>query len=266
MMDHSVDHSKHTTEDWINVQESLKQKLILEDCFTWTISSPDMSSVENSRENNLKFIGGVDVSFLKEDPSMACAALVVVDAETLDVVHEEFDVVRLQIPYVPGFLAFREAPILQGLLDKMKQSAHPFYPQLLMVDGNGLLHPRGFGLACHVGVLVDLPAIGVGKNLHHVDGLTQSGVRKFFEAKENSDKDLICLVGKSGRVWGAAIRSTHGSTKPIYVSIGHCISLDSSIKIVKMCCKFRIPEPIRQADIRSRIFIQQFKGLSPMQK
>ena len=94
-----------------SVQESLKQKLILEDCFTWTISSPDMSSVENSRENNLKFIGGVDVSFLKEDPSMACAALVVVDAETLDVVHEEFDVVRLQIPYVPGFLAFREVRI-----------------------------------------------------------------------------------------------------------------------------------------------------------
>lgn len=67
-----------------------------------------MSSVEISRQNNLKFIGGVDVSFLKEDPSMACAALEVVDAKPLDVVHEEFVVVQLQIPYVPGFLAFRE--------------------------------------------------------------------------------------------------------------------------------------------------------------
>ncbi|KAJ0968679.1 hypothetical protein J5N97_021556 [Dioscorea zingiberensis] len=266
MEDHSFYKGGDTTEEWIKVQESLKQKLVLEDCFAWTISSPDASSVENATEHNLKFIGGVDVSFLKDDPSMACAALVIVDAKTLDVVHEEFDLVRLQIPYFPGFLAFREAPILLDLLDKMKQSAHPFYPQILMVDGNGLLHPRGFGLACHLGVLVDLPTIGVGKNLHHVDGLTQSGVKKFLEAKENCDKDLICLVGRSGQVWGAAMRSIHCSTKPIYVSTGHRISLDSSIKVVKMCCRFRVPEPIRQADIRSRVFIQKLKGPSPMHK
>ncbi|XP_018675379.2 uncharacterized protein LOC135582072 isoform X7 [Musa acuminata AAA Group] len=188
-------------------QESLKKKLVLEDDFAWGVPSQGLASGDGSTREKLKYIGGVDISFLKKDPSVSCGALVVLDADTMDVVHEEFEVTRLQVPYVPGFLAFREAPMLLGLLNKMKANAHPFYPQLLMVDGNGLLHPRGLGLACHLGILANLPTIGIGKN---------------------------------------AMRSILGSSKPIYVSIGHRISLDSAISIVKTCCKYRIPEPIRQ--------------------
>nr|XP_009420412.1 PREDICTED: endonuclease V isoform X3 [Musa acuminata subsp. malaccensis] len=227
-------------------QESLKKKLVLEDDFAWGVPSQGLASGDGSTREKLKYIGGVDISFLKKDPSVSCGALVVLDADTMDVVHEEFEVTRLQVPYVPGFLAFREAPMLLGLLNKMKANAHPFYPQLLMVDGNGLLHPRGLGLACHLGILAHLPTIGIGKNLHHVDGLTQSAVRQSLEARENYDKDLIFLTGKSGKTWGVAMRSILGSSKPIYVSIGHRISLDSAISIVKTCCKYRIPEPIRQ--------------------
>ncbi|XVF04395.1 hypothetical protein REPUB_Repub05bG0078600 [Reevesia pubescens] len=134
----------------------------------------------------------------------------------------------------------------------MKNNASPFYPQVVMVDGNGLLHPRGFGLASHLGVLVNIPTIGIGKNLHHVDGLTQFGVRKLLEAEENRANDIITLRGSSGIIWGAVMRSTQGLVKPIFVSIGHRVSLDIAIKIVKMTCKFCVPEPIRQADIRSR--------------
>ncbi|XP_038983958.1 endonuclease V isoform X3 [Phoenix dactylifera] len=247
-------------------QDLLKGKLIVEDDFTWIIPSHDSSSLEGFKTEKLKYIGGVDISFLKEDPSTACAALVILDADTLNVVHEEFDVTKLQIPYVPGFLAFREAPILLGLLDKLKHNAHPFYPQLLMVDGNGLLHPRGFGLACHLGVLANLPTIGIGKNLHHVDGLTQSCVRQCLEARENCDKDLIPLIGKSGNIWGVAMRSSPSSSKPIYISTGHRISLNSAIRIVKLSCKFRVPEPIRQADIKSKVFLQKFKGSAHLMK
>ncbi|KAI3837936.1 hypothetical protein MKW92_032290 [Papaver armeniacum] len=143
----------------------------------------------------------------------------------------------------------------------MKRQCSPFYPQCLMVDGNGLLHPRGFGLACHLGVTANIPTIGIGKNLHHVDGLTQSGVREFLEAEENCSKDLITLTGCSGRIWGAALRSTNDSLKPIYVSIGHRISLDSAIQLVRFTCKYRVPEPVRQADIRSRNFLQKNQGL-----
>ncbi|XP_010314807.1 endonuclease V isoform X2 [Solanum lycopersicum] len=195
--------------DWLRVQDSLKGKLITEDDFKWRLPTREK---EGSCEI-LKYVGGVDLSFSKDDSSIACGTLVVLDLTTQKVVYEDSSIVRLHIPYLPGFLAFREAPVLLELLDKMKNNAHCFYPQLLMVDGNGLLHPRGFGLACHIGVLADLPTVGVGKN---------------------------------------AMRSSEGSLKPIFISVGHRISLASAIAIVRMTCKFRVPEPIRQADIRSR--------------
>uniref|UniRef100_A0A0D3GJM0 Endonuclease V n=1 Tax=Oryza barthii TaxID=65489 RepID=A0A0D3GJM0_9ORYZ len=244
-------------QEWAKTQDMLKSKLILEDDFGWNLPSMGSNSDQSNANNkgNLKYIGGVDISFSKEDPSTACAALVVLDAGTLEVVHEEFDVVRLQVPYIPGFLAFREAPILLGLLEKMKTNNQHFYPQVLMVDGNGLLHPRGFGLACHLGVLADLPTIGVGKNLHHVDGLNQSELRRQLEAKENCNKELILLTGQSGTTWGAAMRSCPGLSKPIYISVGHRISLDSAIGIVKFCSNYRIPEPIRQKSIQQWVAI-----------
>lgn len=91
----------------LRTQDMLKSKLILEDDFVWRLPSVGSSSGEDARDK-FKYIGGTDISFLKEDPSTACAAVVVLDADTLEVVHEEFDVVRLQVPYIPGFLAFRE--------------------------------------------------------------------------------------------------------------------------------------------------------------
>ncbi|KAK4726008.1 hypothetical protein R3W88_030925 [Solanum pinnatisectum] len=233
--------------DWLRVQDSLKGKLITEDDFKWRLPTREK---EGSCEI-LKYVGGVDLSFSKDDSSIACGTLVVLDLTTHEVVYEDSSIVRLHIPYLPGFLAFREAPVLLELLDKMKNNAHCFYPQLLMVDGNGLLHPRGFGLACHIGVLADLPTVGVGKNLHHVDGLTQSTVRELLQAAD-SPEHVLPLIGDSRCTWGAAMRSSQGSLKPIFISVGHRISLATAIEIVRMTCRFRVPEPIRQADIRSR--------------
>lgn len=236
-------------QQWICEQESLKTKLILKDDFHWSIKT----STEITGSSPLRFVGGVDVSFSKVDPSMACAALVVLDLhQNLNVVYEDYNPVHLQIPYIPGFLAFREAPPIITLLQNMKNCCHPFYPQLLMVDGNGLIHPRGFGLACHLGVLAELPTIGIGKNLHHVGGLTRIDVKHLLEDKTIGKKDMVILTGDTGLTLGVAMRSKICSSKPIFVSIGHRISLDSCVKIVKVCCRFRIPEPIRQADIKSR--------------
>ncbi|KAL0557690.1 hypothetical protein IC582_006240 [Cucumis melo] len=208
-------------QNWIEAQDLLKKKLIKED------------DLEGNGDD-LKYVGGVDISFLKEDSSVAC------------------------VPYVPGFLAFREAPVLLELLERMKKRAPLLYPQLLMVDGNGILHPRGFGLASHLGVLANLPTIGIGKNLHHVDGLTQTSVRKLLSEGKNNDS-IITLKGISGSIWGVAMRSTVDSLKPLYVSIGHRVSLDTAIEIVKITCKYRVPEPIRQADIRSREYLRKFQ-------
>ncbi|KAL3650988.1 hypothetical protein CASFOL_007391 [Castilleja foliolosa] len=224
------------------IQESLKKQLITENGFNWSCET-------------LKYVGGVDLSFSKNHPSIACASLLVLDFQTLDVVYEDFAIVDLTVPYVPGFLAFREAPVLLELIEKMKKSAISSFPQVLMVDG--------FGLACHLGVLADLPTIGIGKSLHHVDGLTQTRVKQLLQANEDSSSDIIPLIGDSGSTLGAAMRSSEGSSKPIFISVGHRISLASAIEIVKVSCKYRVPEPIRQpnADIRSKSHLRKH-GLS----
>ncbi|KAB2080420.1 hypothetical protein ES319_A05G068200v1 [Gossypium barbadense] len=221
---------------WAEIQDTLKKRVITVDDFPWRLAS---QSESEPQQQQLKYVGGVDVSFSKEEPSMACGSLVVLDLlHDLRLVYQEYTCLSLDIPYIPGFLAFRE---------------------VLMVDGNGLLHPRGFGLASHLGVIANIPTIGVGKNLHHVDGLTQSGVRKLLEAEENKAKGIITLRGNSGFIWGAAMRSEQGSLKPVFVSVGHRVSLETAVEIVNMTCKFRVPEPIRQADIRSREHLRNLK-------
>ncbi|KAG8375299.1 hypothetical protein BUALT_Bualt10G0085900 [Buddleja alternifolia] len=273
--------SSQLPNNWIEIQDSLKKQVIKEDEFNWKLPPINSNLNFDSLSGEiLKYVGGVDLSFSKNNPSIACATLVVLDFSTLEVVHEDSAIVKLHIPYVPGFLAFREAPVLLELLEKMKKMGLSSYPQLLMVDGNGLLHPRGnflkskssymimsicsllkslescagFGLACHLGVLANLPTIGIGKNLHHVDGLTQSRVRQQLG---NSCNDIFTLIGDSGSTLGAAMRSTEASQKPIFISVGHRISLASSIKIVELSCRFRVPEPIRQADIRSKDYLRK---------
>ncbi|WCJ33731.1 endonuclease V family protein [Euphorbia peplus] len=247
---------------WLETQHSLKKRLIEDDDFQWKLSSSSSSSSSCGVEI-IKYVGGVDVSFLKEDPSVACGSLVVLDLHTFQIVYEDYSLVRLRVPYIAGFLAFREVPILLPLIEKMKTSQNPFFPQVIMVDGNGKLHPRCFGLACHLGVMANLPTIGIGKNLHYVDGLDEDQVTKLLQAKARSGEDFVKLTGKSGNLLGAAMRSKRGaydSNEKIYVSIGHRISLDTAIKLVKLTRNYHLPESVRQADLRSRKYIRENKS------
>ncbi|CAN1217737.1 Endonuclease V [Linum perenne] len=211
------------TTKWIKIQDILKKRLTTTDDFSWRppISNPSTMADKETSEVTakiLRYVGGFDVSYSKDDSSMACGVLVVLDLPTLQVVYEDFCFVDIRVPYAPGFLAFREAPVCLQLLEKMKKSdSSSLYPQL-----------------------------------HHVDGLTQSGVRQLLQAKENSISDFITLKGFSGCTWGVAMRPSAGAVKPIFISVGHRISLETAVKIVKISCKFRVPEPVRQADIRSR--------------
>ncbi|MGH9922437.1 MAG: endonuclease V, partial [Nitrososphaerales archaeon] len=128
----------------------------------------------------------------------------------------------------PGLLFLRESEPILAVLDKL----HDY--DLLMVDGHGLLHPRRFGIACYIGVKIDRPTIGVGKSL-----LCGTVVRK-----NNSQTVLL-----DGKKLGTVLKT---NSKPIYVSIGHKVSLRTASKIVKEVTKYRIPEPLRLADINSR--------------
>ncbi|XP_075815215.1 endonuclease V-like isoform X2 [Microtus pennsylvanicus] len=116
--------------------------------------------------------------------------------------------VRLKAPYVSGFLAFREVPFLVELVQRLQEKKPDFMPQVLLVDGNGVLHQRGFGVACHLGVLTDLPCIGVAKKLLQVDGLENNSLHKEKIVLLQAGGDTFPLMGNSGTVLGMAdIRS-----------------------------------------------------------
>ena len=174
----------------------------------------------------------------------------------MKIVYEDHEVETVDYPYVPGFLAFKEVPVYTKLFERLKAKSFELWPQLLLVDGNGILHTRNFGCASHIGVLQDVPCIGVSKNMFYIDGLTKKAVKEKSE-KLSKGGEFCYLTGDSGKNWGAALRSTSQSQNPIFISQRHKISLDTSIACVKaMIDKYRIPEPVRQADLRSRELVK----------
>ncbi len=181
----------------------------------------------------IRTIAGVDVAY-EENCTRAFAAIAL-----FDVVNDEPGRVvcaetESAFPYEPGLLSFHELPALAAAFAKLHDR-----PDLVICDGQGIAHPRRFGLACHLGVLYDLPAIGCAKTRL----IGQAGEVGW---KRGSTADLV----HDGQVVGAMLRTRDG-VKPLYVSAGHCISLPTACAwILRMSSKYRIPEPIRMADHR----------------
>lgn len=180
-------------------------------------------------------VTGVDVAY-DDERDVVAAAAVVLDAATLDVVAESTAVGRVPFPYVPGLLAFREIPAVLAALDAL-----PCPPGLLVCDGYGVAHPRRFGLASHLGVLTGLPAIGVAKNpftFTHEEPAPPRG----------SSSPLLAGREEVGR----ALRTRH-AVKPVFVSVGHRVSLDNACAhTLALAPRYRLPETTRRADALCR--------------
>jgi deoxyinosine 3'endonuclease (endonuclease V) len=116
----------------------------------------------------------------------------------MKVIYEDHEIEETEYPYVPGFLAFKEIPVYTKLFEKLKKRGKEWWPQLLMVDGNGILHTRNFGCASHIGVLQTIPTIGVGKTVFYIDGITKSSVKTLSESLLNGG-DFCYLTGDSGK-------------------------------------------------------------------
>ncbi|XP_063149445.1 endonuclease V isoform X1 [Candoia aspera] len=232
---------------WERQQIQMKEDVIEQDTEEWQ---------SNFSFTGLRRVGGMDLSYLK-DATRACASLVVLSYPDLEVLYNDCSVVAVNAPYVAGFLAFREVPFLLEAVQRLETQEPSLMPQVLLVDGNGILHHRGFGIACHLGVLTSLPCVGVAKNLLQVDGLANDELHKKQIRDLQAGGDAFSLSNTSGKILGMALRSCAKSTKPVYISVGHKISLLSAVRLVRSCCKYRIPEPIRQADIRSREYIRK---------
>ncbi|MFE9903459.1 endonuclease V [Streptomyces achromogenes] len=180
-------------------------------------------------------VTGVDVAY-DDELDLVAAAAVVLDAATLDVVAEATAVGRVSFPYVPGLLAFRELPAVLAALDRL-----PGPPGLVVCDGYGLAHPRRFGLASHLGVLTDLPVIGVAKNpftfTHDDPGPARGAWAPLLAGTEEV---------------GGALRTRDG-VKPVFVSVGHRVSLPGALAhTLALTPRFRLPETTRRADALCR--------------
>ncbi|MGW2492475.1 endonuclease V [Streptomyces sp. NPDC001606] len=185
-------------------------------------------------------VTGVDVAY-DDALDLVAAAAVVLDAATLEVVAEATAVGRISFPYVPGLLAFREIPTVRAALDRL-----PCQPGLVVCDGYGLAHPRRFGLASHLGVLLDLPTIGVAKNPFTFTYDDPAPARGAWAP-------LLAGTEEVGR----AVR-TRDRVKPVFVSVGHRVSLDNAVAhTLALAPAYRLPETTRRADALCRRALQE---------
>lgn len=189
--------------------------------------------------NQIKRIAAVDVSYDQKNKT-AKAGVCVFDIEKKEVIDTSFAKTRISFPYIPGLLAFREIPAVLEALGKMDVEA-----DIIICDGHGILHPRGFGLASHLGVFLGVPSMGIAKNkLYGVE--TEEKI--FF-----LDLEITFIRHpKKGEVLGAAVRKVLKSgrvLKPVYVSPGHLIDLESALNLYKIISgSHRLPKIMRIAD------------------
>jgi len=208
---------------------------------SWQVSTAEALDIQRSlarqisRNNQVatpRFIAGVDISVGKA-PGVATGAVVVLEYPELRLVETQVAQGRPDFPYVPGFLSFRESPLTLAACEKLTIT-----PDLILVDGQGIAHPRRLGLASHLGLFLHIPTIGCAKSLlcgrHEEPG---------FNAGSYTE------VTDRGETIGAALRTRSG-VKPVYVSIGHKVDLEVAIYWVLKCCRgYRLPEPTRLAHL-----------------
>lgn len=212
----------------------------------WPADVASARSVQRSLVNRVRIQGrweqlptlvaGLDVAF-PEGGACTRAAIVVLEYPSgrwcTQVVHEQ----ETTFPYVPGYLSFREAPALLAAWQQLKCK-----PQLLLCDGQGIAHPRRFGIASHLGVLLNLPAIGVAKS--RLMGVADE------PGPEKGERTPL-LDGDEQLGW--MLRSRRG-VKPLFVSPGHLLDVESAAELtLAACTRYRLPEPIRLADKLSKI-------------
>ncbi len=201
----------------VGIQKNLAAQLILQD---------------DGLSGTPRHIAGADISYTKGD-NVFFAAVVVLNYRTMEILEESSWCGPVDFPYIPGLLSFREGPPLLKAFEKLR-----LIPDAVLFDGQGIAHPRGIGLASHLGLFLDIPTIGCAKK------------RLFGEETIPGDNpgSWSPLLNKQGIV-GAILR-TKRNVKPLYISQGHKIGLNAAIEIVLSCTRgYRLPEPTRQAHL-----------------
>jgi len=201
----------------------------------------------------------MDISASKINEKTASVAFVLMDFKTKEVVYEKHKMVTMSQPYVPGYLAFREVEHLVDLINEVKNYDNSLIPDVIIVDGNGIYHSNGFGLACHLGVLSGIPCLGCGKTAFFVDGLSSERVDLIAEKNLSKKGEYVFLQGLSEIIHGASMRCSSEANNNLIISQGHKVSLETCCLIVKELLKYKVVEPVRLADKLSREQIRQYE-------
>lgn len=207
----------------------------------WDVSAQEAIQLQRELRSRLDLtklpspirrIAGADVSFSRKSGRI-WAGVVVFSFPELMKIEEKWIQDKVRFPYIPGLLSFREVPVLLKALKRLKTD-----PEVIICDGQGIAHPRGLGLASHLGLHVDRATIGCAKSRL---------VGDFSKVKEK--KGSYTPLWYKEQVVGAVVRTKRG-VKPLFISPGNRITLDEAVKIVLECCgKYRMPEPTRQAHL-----------------
>ena len=218
--------AKHDIEKrYIQIQSELQKKIKFQNMI-------DLSSI--------KTVAGIDLAYWKEeDKEYAVCCIVVLDQESKQVMESINLKGEINVPYIPGCLAFRELPLILETVKRLST-----LPDLYMFDGNGYLHPRHMGIATHASFYLNKPTIGVAKKYHKIDDVDYT--------MPSNEKNAYTDIVIAGEVYGRVLR-TLKNVKPVFVSIGNYIDLDTATKVV---CDFitsesHIPLPTRLADIET---------------
>lgn len=181
---------------------------------------------EDRLPEKIRFIAGVDIAYAKD---LSISAVAILDYDSMKLVESQTACCKTRFPYIPTLLSFREIPPAVLSIGKLRRK-----PDVFLVDGQGFAHPYRCGFASHLGLVIGKPTVGVAKSW------------LFGEVTEFKREDVAYLRHK-GEVVGAVVTAKRGR-KPVYVSVGHMVSLETAIKIVKHCTtQHRIPEPILKA-------------------
>jgi deoxyribonuclease V len=186
---------------------------------------------QNRLPKQIRRVAGVDVGF-EQNGTLTRAAVAVLDYPSLELIEQAIERQPTRFPYIPGLLSFREVPAILAALERLSAA-----PDLLLCDGQGIAHPRRFGVACHLGLLTGLPSIGVAKSRL---------IGEHDEVPEEKGQ-WVQLLDK-GETIGAVLRS-RTNVRPLYISGGHRVSLQTAIDWTLRCTtRYRLPETTRRAD------------------
>ena len=209
------------------IQESLRERLILHD----------------DGHLPLQSIAGADISYAKNS-DLFFAAVVLYSYPEMQIIEETYATQKVTFPYIPGLLTFREGPALLEAFAKLRRT-----PDLAIFDGQGIAHPRGIGLASHLGLFLNIPTIGCAKTRL---------VGSYCAVGEKAGSHVPLTLGS--RIIGYAVR-TRDKIKPLFISPGHGLSLQKAVEVILSCCRgYRLPEPVRNAHLAVNRFRRDQMG------